>query len=63
MKGGEDDKTILDSAVITPMLKTAPFGNYIASGFTMPEGFLFGDNSLSIVNNYFGLISPENKFF
>ena len=52
----ETEKTILDSAVLTPSITNE---KYIAHGLLFPE-FVIGERR--IADNVYGIISPEHKF-
>ncbi len=52
----EEEKTILDSAVMTPAITN---DKYIAQGLLFPE---FGSTEPRYSRNIYGLIHPENKF-
>lgn len=58
----EEEKTILDSAVLTPMVKNSLVKEelkYISHGLLFPE-FFIGKSKVS--DKFYGLINPEYKF-
>jgi len=55
----ESDKTVLDSAILTP---TSTEKNFVAQGLLFPQYISLTEENKKIKKDVLGLISPEHKF-